>query len=208
MPVQYSSPALKAGRSPRVEVSLLQPSGKPKNYMAGTVSPSVIYMLPMEYTKYQIIFLEKLRKLYPRERAPGLIQKESSSHHIYEILLLDVADHDLALTTPITLTIDGIIRSFSGFITAPQILYKFHFKKLTLASYYVIKVCLLEAFSKIGEVLDIVLYEDDPSSSWFTGNGYVYLTRQRKYYDSPKLFPLMYPNNIPVEAIWSLEEQN
>lgn len=43
-----------------------------------------------------------------------------------------------------------------------------------------LKSQLINMFSVFDTVLDVVLYEDNPTSSWFTRNGYVVVARDRK----------------------------
>ncbi|GAA5806901.1 hypothetical protein MFLAVUS_000249 [Mucor flavus] len=50
-------------------------------------------------------------------------------------------------------------------------------------------------FSVFDTVLDVVLYEDNPTSSWFTRNGYVVVARDLFYSED-------YPLRQRVYATW------
>ncbi|KAI9359093.1 hypothetical protein BD770DRAFT_442801 [Pilaira anomala] len=211
MSIIRKSKSIEAREPSRSEISLLAPSGKPKYFFNGSVPHSVFYALPRELSCLSVPFIKALRDMFPRGRGLGLIERESEDYLVYEVVLDNNDDCIVALDTPVSLIISGrdyVLPAYHAI--APSLeLVKVHLSNISITDFDILKTRLLETFSFYGTVLDIVLYEDDVTNTWFTGNGHVYLSRKKAHYehrDPPSVY-LTGTNNSSnmVFTIWSKE---
>lgn len=164
---------------PRTEISLINPSGKPMTLKTGTIPNSVFYALPVTQKALELDFLLALRQHFPLETGFGLMITDSISHRVFELGLPSAADCIAALKTPIVIAHGEQSYTFPAFpaVSSDQGLIKVNFSELKVMSYATLKDRITMTFSEFGIVRDIVLYQDDLSGTWFTGNGYVQLER-------------------------------
>ncbi|KAG2229831.1 hypothetical protein BDF21DRAFT_462446 [Thamnidium elegans] len=92
--------------------------------------------------------LKALRKAFTKGQGLGLVSKNTNTHRVYVLALRtnDGCNHASDKPVIFNVTLSGII----------------------LQDYEYIKAYLLKLFSEHGTVLDIVLYEDDFTGSWFS----------------------------------------
>lgn len=162
----------------RTEKSLIYSNEDRKSFSSGTALHSVFYHLPHHEKELWYPFIKTLRKVFPRNKGLGLIITEVDSGQLHELALPTEEDCISALSKPIYFRHAGetYILPATTAIPPTHQLYKVELSKITLLRYDVLKSELMKTFSKFGTVLDIVIYEDDITGSWFTGNGHVYIS--------------------------------
>ena len=175
----YSNVVRTNNVTPRSEISLFNESGKPHTFKTGTVPHSVFYALPKTHSQLQLCLLSAIRDSFTRDQGLGLLESESPSHLIFEVVLRTATDCSPALTNPVTFTFEGTNHTFPAFaaVSSESGLRKVNFTEVPCLGYDVLKTQLLSTFSSFGTVRDIVVYEDDISGSWFRGSGHVYIER-------------------------------
>ncbi|GAA5797053.1 hypothetical protein HPULCUR_002431 [Helicostylum pulchrum] len=192
----------------RSEVSLVNPSGEPKTFKFGSVPCSVIYMLPIENDELRNPFLTALREAFLKGQGLGLVFKKDDTHFIFELALPSKKECKVAFDVPVKVYYEEQAYTFNAFevVSGSLDLFRVNLSGITLKDHKYIKTQLLHMFCVYDSILDIVLYEDDPTGSWFTGNGYVVVARDRKYRKEKKrtLFYLDdYPLRQRIYAAWT-----
>ncbi|KAG1035325.1 hypothetical protein G6F43_013249 [Rhizopus delemar] len=154
----------------------------------GTAAHSVFYSVPKRLQSLQPLLHSKLRELFPVNVGLGLTVKPEPSHIQIELALASSTDCERAATTPIVIE-DHTFKATLAY-SSENILHKINLTDITCASDEYLKPRLQSTFERFGIVKDIVLYHDDISREWFTGNGHVYLEIPRN--PSTELEPLTY----------------
>ncbi|KAI8327075.1 hypothetical protein EDC96DRAFT_588844 [Choanephora cucurbitarum] len=126
-------------------------------YETGTTDYSVFYHVPESLTHLRSKIALKLSEKFPFGVDLGLTPSEDQSNTNIEISLVS-KDASLA-------------------VHPDQALLKVNLTKLPILESKRFKDSLLNNLSRYGVVREIVLYLDNLSGCWFTGNGLVYLVR-------------------------------
>ncbi|KAG0850605.1 hypothetical protein G6F57_006353 [Rhizopus arrhizus] len=173
---------------PRKEYSLLTSDKSPLIFKASTAAHSVFYSVPKRLQSLQPLLHSQLRELFPVNVGLGLTVKPEPSNIQIELALASATDCERAATTPIV--VENHIFKATLAYSSENILHKINLTDITCASDEYLKSRLQSTFERFGIVKDIVLYHDDISHEWFTGNGHVYLEIPRN--PSTELEPLEY----------------
>ncbi|KAG1136489.1 hypothetical protein G6F37_011463 [Rhizopus arrhizus] len=138
-----------------LDMSNDQPVAIPKR---GTWQHSAFYRIQHHLKHFKVQFSTELRKVLPF--GVGLGSKEAC---------------DKATNTP--LEVNG--HKFPAFpaVDSQQALLKVNLSKLPLLPVKELRELLINNFSRYGTVRDIVIYLDDWSQTWFSGNDCIYLER-------------------------------
>ncbi|KAI9269428.1 hypothetical protein EDC94DRAFT_598829 [Helicostylum pulchrum] len=188
---------------PKTEISLVSPSGNPRSYMRGTVPHSVIYMLSIKDKVMQNPMLNALKRAFPRGQDLSLASKKSDTHFVYELALRTEDDCNRASDSPVVFKYEGRYYSLKANIGVygGNDIFSIALSGIILQDFDFIKAYLLELFSAHGTVLDIVLYEDDPTGSWFSGNGHIVIACSKEYRCREP--PVVYLNGHSSPVVWT-----
>ncbi|KAG0783103.1 hypothetical protein G6F22_008825 [Rhizopus arrhizus] len=173
---------------PRKEYSLFTSDKTPLIFKAGTAAHSVFYSVPKRLQSLQPLLHSKLRELFPVNVGLGLTVKPEPINIQIELALASATDCERAATTPIVVENHTFKATLA--YSSENTLHKINLTDITCASDEYLKSRLQSTFERFGVVKDIVLYHDDISREWFTGNGHVYLEIPRN--PSTELEPLTY----------------
>ncbi|KAG1320494.1 hypothetical protein G6F62_011307 [Rhizopus arrhizus] len=173
---------------PRKEYSLLTSDKSPLIFKAGTAAHSVFYSVPKRLQSLQPLLHSQLRELFPVNVGLGLTVKPEPSNIQIEHALASATDCERAATTSIVIGKHTFKATLA--YSSENILHKINLTDIICASDEYLKSRLQSTFERFGIVKDIVLYHDDISREWFTGNGHVYLEIPRN--PSTELEPLEY----------------
>lgn len=188
----------------RTEISLISPSGIPRSFTRGTLPRSVIYKLPIEDEGMQNPLLSALKKAFPRGQGLGLVSKKTNTHFVYELALRTEDDCNRASDHPVVFGYEDQCYSLKANIGIYGVndIFSVALSDIMLHDFEYIKDYLLRLFSEHGTVLDIVLYEDDPTCSWFSGNGHVLIACSKEY--RSRELPVVLVTEHSSPAIWTL----
>ncbi|GAA5807357.1 hypothetical protein MFLAVUS_000715 [Mucor flavus] len=186
----------------RTEISLISPSGIPRSYTRGTLPHSVVYKLSVEDKGMQNPKLNALKKAFPRGQGLGLISK-TDTHFVYELALRTEDDCSRASDYPIVFQYENQYYSLKANIGIYGVsdIFSVALSDIMIYDFEYVKVYLLRLFSEHGVVLDIVLYEDDSTGSWFSGNGHVLIACSKEYRSREPPVVLLTKSSSP--AVWT-----
>ncbi|KAG0751580.1 hypothetical protein G6F16_013490 [Rhizopus arrhizus] len=144
-------------------------------HKTGTCQHSVFYRIPHHLKHFKFQFSTELRKVFPFGVGLGFTPQDDAMGTIIEVSLSSKEACDKATNTP--LEVNG--HKFPAFpaVDSQQALLKVNLSKLPLLPVKELRELLINNFSRYGIVRDIVIYLDDWSQTWFSGNGCIYLER-------------------------------
>ncbi|KAG2228472.1 hypothetical protein INT48_003129 [Thamnidium elegans] len=162
----FRSPAL-GGRSNDLHRNVI--------HRTGTTEHSVFYQVPKHQLHLRPALALKLSETFPQGVGLGLTSTEDMNGTTLEITLATKEDCEFAIANP-------IVAQNSTFHADPavhpdQALLRVNLTKLPIWNWDKLRNSLMNNLSRYGIVREIVLYLDDWSGNWFTGNGHVYIER-------------------------------
>lgn len=163
-------------------------------HRTGTTDHSVFYQVPKNQTSLKNELQHELRQLFPFGVGLGLTSSEDNNGTTIEITLIDKKACDLAVATPIS--IKEVKFHASPAVHPDRALLRVNLTKLPIWSPQKLEESLMNNLSRYGIVREIVIYLDDCSGQWFTGNGHVYIERPSQH--ERKFETLTY--KIPLEG--------
>jgi hypothetical protein len=113
--------------------------------------------------------------LFPFGIGLGLTSSEDNEGTTIEITLADKESCESAVASPIV--INEVTFHASPAVHPDQALLRVNLTKLPIWNLDKLRNSLMNNLSRYGIVREIVIYLDDCSGSWFTGNGHVYIER-------------------------------
>lgn len=150
----------------------------PLTFQTGTFTHSVFYTVPKSLQHLQPALHTSLRLVFPPDVGLGLSVKYNSTNTMIELALASAEDCSKALSSPIA--VENHEFSASPAYSSINVLHKISLTDISPAPQEVLKSSLLLTFARFGVVKDIVIYNDDITGEWFTGNGHVYLEIPRE----------------------------
>jgi hypothetical protein len=150
-------------------------SSKRLIHLTGTTDYSVFYHIPKRYSSLRSALGFELSQKFPLGIGLGLTVSEDSTGTYLEFTLASKEYCDSAIESPIS--IGDTVFHASPAVHPDRALLRVNLTKLPIWNLDKLRNSLLNNLSRYGIVREIIIYLDDWSGSWPTGNGHVYLER-------------------------------